>query len=176
MLPAGHRPATSWVHYTTSCNTQSSAPEDGRNHRLKNVELIGINSKPLLLHLVGCVYYLYQRCTVKQISNLKVRNFNSCFSFSANNSVEWYSQGTVPSISDSVNVVTRITCLVQRIWNYMNVEFLYWTLAAFNCVMKHAYSMRLHLPQWKRLYTELRYVASRAFTFSYFRFHTYAVR
>ena len=24
-----HRPATSWVHYTTSCNTQSSAPEDG---------------------------------------------------------------------------------------------------------------------------------------------------
>ena len=27
---AGLRPATSWgVHYTTSCNTQSSAPEDG---------------------------------------------------------------------------------------------------------------------------------------------------
>ena len=27
---AGQRPATSWgVHYTTSCNTQSSAPEDG---------------------------------------------------------------------------------------------------------------------------------------------------
>ena len=27
---AGRRPATSWsVHYTTSCNTQSSAPEDG---------------------------------------------------------------------------------------------------------------------------------------------------
>ena len=26
----GLRPATSWgVHYTTSCNTQSSAPEDG---------------------------------------------------------------------------------------------------------------------------------------------------
>ena len=23
------RPATSWVHYTTNCNTQSSAPEDG---------------------------------------------------------------------------------------------------------------------------------------------------
>ena len=30
VLPAGsHRPATSWVHYTTNCNTQSSAPEDG---------------------------------------------------------------------------------------------------------------------------------------------------
>ena len=22
-------PATSWVHYTTNCNTQSNAPEDG---------------------------------------------------------------------------------------------------------------------------------------------------
>ena len=26
----GHRPATTWVHYTTSCKTQSSAPEDGQ--------------------------------------------------------------------------------------------------------------------------------------------------
>ena len=50
------RPATSWVHYITRCNTQSSAPEDGRNHRLKHVELIGIINKPLLLHLVGCLY------------------------------------------------------------------------------------------------------------------------
>ena len=32
-------PATSWVHYTTSCNSQSSVPEDGRNHRPKHVEL-----------------------------------------------------------------------------------------------------------------------------------------
>jgi hypothetical protein len=55
---AGHRPATSWVHYTTSCNTQSGAPEDGRNHRPKHVELIGIINKPLLLHLVG-VYIIY---------------------------------------------------------------------------------------------------------------------
>ena len=55
---AGHRPATSWVNYTTSCNTQSSVPEDGRNHRPKYVEVIGIINKPLLLHLVGCLYYL----------------------------------------------------------------------------------------------------------------------
>ena len=27
-VDAGHRPATSWVHYITNCNTQSSAPED----------------------------------------------------------------------------------------------------------------------------------------------------
>jgi len=46
------------VHYTTSCNTQSSAPEDGRNQSPKRVELIGIINKPLLLHLVG-VYIIY---------------------------------------------------------------------------------------------------------------------
>ena len=69
MLPAGLRPATSWVHYITSCHTQSSAPEDGQNNFLKHVELTGIINKPLLLHLIGCLYYLYQCCTVKQISN-----------------------------------------------------------------------------------------------------------
>ena len=59
MLPAGsYRPATSRVHYTTSCNTQSSAPEDGRDHHPKHVELIGIINKPLLLHLIG-VYIIY---------------------------------------------------------------------------------------------------------------------
>ena len=41
-------------------NTQSSAPEDGQNNCLKHVELTGIINKPLLLHLVGCLYYLYQ--------------------------------------------------------------------------------------------------------------------
>ena len=58
MLPAGGLPATSWVHYTASCNTQSSAPEDGQNNCPKHVELIGIINKPLLLHLVG-VYIVY---------------------------------------------------------------------------------------------------------------------
>ena len=37
----------------TSCNTQSSAPEDGRECRPKQVQLIGIINKLLLLHLVG---------------------------------------------------------------------------------------------------------------------------
>ena len=72
MLPAGGRPATSWVLYTTSCNTQSSAPEDGQNNCPRHVELTGIINKPLLLHLVGCLYYLYQRCTVKQISDNEI--------------------------------------------------------------------------------------------------------
>ena len=48
------------VHYTTSCNTQYSAPEDGQTNCPKHFELTGIINKPLLLHLVGCLYYLYQ--------------------------------------------------------------------------------------------------------------------
>ena len=67
--PRCYRPATSWVHYTTNCNTQSSAPEDGQNNCPKHAELTGIINKPLLLHLVGCLYYLCQWCTVKQISD-----------------------------------------------------------------------------------------------------------
>ena len=59
MLPAGGRPATSWGHYTPRCNTQTSAPEDGQNNCPKHVEMTGIINKPLLLHMVGCLYYLY---------------------------------------------------------------------------------------------------------------------
>jgi len=29
-------------------------------------------NKPLLLHLVGCLYYLYKWCTVKQISDNEI--------------------------------------------------------------------------------------------------------
>ena len=34
-----------------------TAPEDGRNYRPKHAELIEIINKPLLLHLVGYLYY-----------------------------------------------------------------------------------------------------------------------
>ena len=47
------------MHYTTSCNTQSSPPEDGQNNCLKHVELTGIINKTLLLHVVLCLRYLY---------------------------------------------------------------------------------------------------------------------
>ena len=70
---SGHRPETSWVHYTTSCNTQPSAPEDGRDQRPKHVELIGISNKPLLLHIVG-VYIIYKK---KHIAIL----FSVCLTF-----------------------------------------------------------------------------------------------
>jgi hypothetical protein len=40
----------------------SSAPENGRDHRPKHAEMIGIITKPLLLHLVGV--YIISACTV----------------------------------------------------------------------------------------------------------------
>ena len=36
-----------------------NGPEDGQNNCPRNVELTGIINKPLLLHLFGCLYYLY---------------------------------------------------------------------------------------------------------------------
>ena len=62
--------------------TQSSAPEDGRNYRPKQVELIEIINKPLLLHLVGYLYYwqmgfnlVFKRLsTSKPLAALSIRN------------------------------------------------------------------------------------------------------
>ena len=56
-------PACGWQHsgcIITQAVTQSSAPEDEQNNCPKHVELTGIINQPLLLHLVGCLYYLYQ--------------------------------------------------------------------------------------------------------------------
>ena len=50
---------SSWYNAPTSCNSQSSVPEDGQNNCPKHVELTGIFNKPLLLHLVCGLYYLY---------------------------------------------------------------------------------------------------------------------
>jgi hypothetical protein len=71
----GYRPATSWILYKTSCNTQSSAPEDGQNYRPKHVEMIRLINKPLLLHPIGCLCYLYQWCKVKRISDNEIYLF-----------------------------------------------------------------------------------------------------
>jgi hypothetical protein len=60
------------VHYTTSCNRQSSAPEDGRDHRPKYVELIGIINKPLFLHPVW-VYIVYT--SNKLVSWITINSF-----------------------------------------------------------------------------------------------------
>jgi len=60
------------VNHTTSCNTQSSIPEDGQNNCLKHVELTGIINKSLLLHLVGCLYYLYFIIFLDLLNNLNL--------------------------------------------------------------------------------------------------------
>ena len=65
------------MHYTTSCNTQSSAPEEVQNNCPKHVELTGIINKPLLLHLVGCLSYLYFIiffCLAKQSQFIPLQN------------------------------------------------------------------------------------------------------
>ena len=69
------RPATGRQHrgcITPQAVTQSSAPVARQNYRPKHVELTGIINKPLLLHLVGCLYNSYQRCMVKQISDNEI--------------------------------------------------------------------------------------------------------
>ena len=58
MLPAGGRQHCGYI-IPQAVNTQSSAPDDRWDQRPKHIELMGIINKPLLLHLVGCLYYLY---------------------------------------------------------------------------------------------------------------------
>ena len=59
MLPAtGRQHRGCIITQDVTHNTQSSAPEDGQNNCPKHVEPTGIINKPLLLHLVGCLYYL----------------------------------------------------------------------------------------------------------------------
>ena len=55
----GYQPATSWMHYTTSCNTQSNGPEDGCDHHPKHVELIGIINKLLFFASSWCLYHSF---------------------------------------------------------------------------------------------------------------------
>jgi len=43
------------VHYTTNCNTQSSAPEDGQNNCPKHGELTGIIK---FIPLQNVVYFI----------------------------------------------------------------------------------------------------------------------
>jgi len=65
--PVKCRPVA-WKHYTTICNTQSSAPENGQNNCPKYVDLIGIINKLLLLYLVGLLYYLQKGMSLLKCS------------------------------------------------------------------------------------------------------------
>ena len=70
----GYRLATSWVHYTTSCNTESSAPEDGQNHArnmLSYLELL------ILVVYIICIPFIF--CIVPQVRmKLKCRSSSVC--------------------------------------------------------------------------------------------------
>ena len=57
---ASRLPAGNIVDALYQAVTQSSVPEDGQNNCPKHVELTGMINKLLLLHLVGCLHYLYQ--------------------------------------------------------------------------------------------------------------------
>ena len=66
------------MHYTTSCNTQSSAPEDEQINCPKHDELTGIINKPLLLHLVSLsilfvFHYIFLRLA-KQSQYIPLQN------------------------------------------------------------------------------------------------------
>jgi len=58
MLPAGGRQHRGCI--IPQAVTHSRVPEDGQNNCPQHVELTGIINNPLLLHLVVCLYYLYQ--------------------------------------------------------------------------------------------------------------------
>ena len=53
-------------------NLWYNTPEDGQNNCQNHVELTRIINKPLLLHLVVCLYYLYHLCTVNHISDNEI--------------------------------------------------------------------------------------------------------
>ena len=59
MLPATGRQHRGYI-MPQAVTHSLSAPEDGQNNFPKHVELTGIINKALLLHLVCCLYYLYQ--------------------------------------------------------------------------------------------------------------------
>ena len=75
MLPAGSIVGALYH----KLQTQSSAPEDGRNYRPKHVELIEIINKLLLLHLVCCLCYCISDARAYKHQILKSTYFTHCF-------------------------------------------------------------------------------------------------
>ena len=57
----GYRPTTTWVHYTSNCKTQSSAPEDGQIIVRNMLSRLKLFIKLSLIHLVGYRYYLFDK-------------------------------------------------------------------------------------------------------------------
>ena len=127
--PPGYRPATSWVHYTTSCNTQSGAPEDGRDQRPKHFELIGIINKPLLLHLV-VVDIIYEKIKLLFVLLRKYIRVNLWRRSSDGIKLAQYStnlQGCQPSVWNLLSWVLQfILCTAYLRYNHRRTHLRLW--------------------------------------------------
>jgi len=67
-VTAGCQPAVTWVNNSRYCKIQSSAPNDGRKHRPKHVQLTWNNKLIYIVHLVG---YLHNCSTMHGFVNVK---------------------------------------------------------------------------------------------------------
>ena len=125
------------------CCTQSGAPEDERNNCTKYVELTGIINKSLLLHIVACLYYLYQLRTVKQISDNEIYLLIK------------YIKSILWSVAKRLSYIQDARCLkVKAIWYEDYVTECHPTF-------EHIYFLRLvtstwRTVKWKRQYSHLR--------------------
>jgi hypothetical protein len=92
-------------------NAPTMLPDDVQNNWPKHVQLTGIINKPLLLHLVGCIYYLYHWCTVKKISNNEI-----CLLIKHIKSVLWRVEKHLSYIEEArclkVNLINVYKCVI----------------------------------------------------------------
>ena len=116
----GYRPTTSWMNYTTSCYTQSSAPEDGRDQRPKHVELIGIINKPLLLHLFSA-YIIYELPL-----SLKFQQFSILWPLQTLNPLhifarfpEWDSHDKCAKVFSIITIQNTMTTILVQMWEHL---------------------------------------------------------
>ena len=100
------------------------SPEDGQNNCPKHVELTGIINKPLLLLLVGCLYYLYHWCTVKQMSDNEIYLLIKYIKI-------WRVAKRLPYIEDArclkvnntFSLFTTFACLALGLFYYVTCEY-----------------------------------------------------
>jgi len=133
--------------------TQSSAPEDWQNNYPKNVELTGIINKPLLLHLVGCLYYLYFNFFLdllnKVFSELFAQLYGKCQGYTRK-------EGARPALlqiscylccSVVICAVLLLLCCTVVICVVLLLFVLFYVLFVCKCVLYHCHHVftQLHL-------------------------------
>ena len=88
--------------------------------------MTGIISKPLLFHLVGCLYYLYQWCTVKQISGNEIYLLIK------------YIKSVLWRVAKHLSYIEDARCL--------KVNFMLRTLENSLCVTSHIWWSQIRIP------------------------------